>query len=99
MSVSPQHRSTRTRKLTLFWLIPMVAWDVSGYPVSIPSAINQNIHCALFPSSFSKKNKKEKRKTIFFSYYNLLFNVIFLIKPNYKNYLLGSFIFHCSLCQ
>ena len=51
----------------LFWLIPMVAWDVSGYPVSIPSAINQNIHCALFPRSFSKKKKKkEKRKTIFF---------------------------------
>jgi len=42
---------------TLFWLIPMVAWDVSGYPVSIPSAINQNIHCALFPSSFSKNKK------------------------------------------
>lgn len=49
-------------------------------PVSIPSAINQNNHCALFSGSSSKTHKKSKQpknpskqQKIRF-YYNLLFN-------------------------
>lgn len=55
MSVSPTQKYTNQENVCtvepkiLFWLIPMVAWDVSGYLFQF-HRINQNTHCAFFPA-------------------------------------------------
>lgn len=60
----------------------MVARDVSGHAVLIPSAFNQSNHCDLFANSSSEKAEQKKNATDFFFCYHLFFNAGFSNKTS-----------------